>query len=169
MPMVFAALFISLVTSFAHIRSTQPALRAAIETGVTHSELFRELVDRLDASDVVVHVVYDYDPAPGIAGHLTFAASTGGVRYLRIAIVPRLGGSDLIAILGHELQHAVEIADEPSVVDQVSMAAFYATVGERRSGDRCPTFDTAAAVAAGDRIRREALGGGRVDGPDRRP
>jgi len=168
MPMVFAALLVSLVTSF-HIRSTQAELRAAIETGVAHSELFRELVDRIDASDVVVHIVYDHDPAPGIAGHITFAASTGGVRYLRIAIVPRLGGTDLLAILGHELQHAVEIAEEPSVVDQASMAVFYATVGEHRGGDRSPTFDTAAAVAAGDRIRREASGGGRADVPDRRP
>ena len=169
MPMVFAALFVSLVTPFAHIRSTEPELRAAVDAGVAHSDSFRELVDRLDASDVVVHIVYDHDPAPGIAGHLTFAASAGGVRYLRIAIVPRLSGYDLLAILGHELEHAVEIADAPSVVDQASMAAFYAAVGERRLSDRGSMFDTAAAVAAGDRIRREVLGGGRVDAPERRP
>jgi len=30
-------------------------------------------------------------------------------------------------------------------------------------------FDTIEAVAAGDRIRRETLRGGRVDGDDRRP
>ena len=169
MPMVVAALVVSLVTSFTHIRSTYPELRAALETGVAHSELFRELVDRIDASDVVVHLLYDPDPTPGVAGHLTFAASAGGVRYVRIAIAPRLGGYDLLAILGHELQHAVEIADAPSVVDQASMAAFYATVGERRATDRGTTFDTAAAVAAGARIRREALSGGRADAPERRP
>lgn len=113
------------------------------------------MVDRLDASDVVVHVVYDYDPTPGVAGHLTFAALAGGVRYVRIAIAPRLNANDLLAILGHEFRHAVEIADEPAVVDQTSMALFYAKVGERRrTGERCPTLDTAAAVAAGERIRR---------------
>jgi hypothetical protein len=169
MIIVCAALLASAVTSFTHVRSTEAPLRGALELGAAHSELFQALVDRLNASDVVVHVLYDDRPWPGVAGHLTFAASAGGVRYLRIAVRRRLSGCDLVAILGHELQHAVEIADERSVVDQPTMAAFYATAGERRNGDGRPTFDTAAAIAAGDRVRREFLGGGRTDGPDRRP
>jgi hypothetical protein len=116
---------------------------------------------------VVVHLVYDDHPEPGVVGHLAFTTSAGGVRYLRIAIVPHLSGCDLIAILGHELQHAVEIADAPTVVDQASMAAFYDAIGARREGRA--TFDTADAVATGEQIRRETLRGGRVDVPDRRP
>jgi hypothetical protein len=166
---IAALLAATLVAPSPHIRSTQPALVGAIADGSARSELFRALVDRLNASDIIVHVIFDERQEPGTAAHLAFAAKAGGVRYLRIVIAPRWSGCDLIAILGHELRHAVEIADEPRVVDQASMAAFYAAVGARRGGTSADTFDTAVAVAAGERIRREALRGGRVDGPDSRP
>lgn len=163
-----AALIAASFTTFTHVRTLHPALTAAIRAGVEQSDCFRALVDRIAASDIVVHVMYaDRQPA-GIAGHVAFAVAAGGARYVRISVSPRLRGCALLAILGHELQHVVEIADEPSVVDQASMAAFYSRIGEPLD-ERTTTFDTAAAVAAGDRVRREVLGNGRVDGPERRP
>ncbi|HZR22910.1 MAG TPA: hypothetical protein VFA59_04925, partial [Vicinamibacterales bacterium] len=73
------------------------------------SPAFRAILDRLNASDVIVHIAYDLQPPAGTAGRITLATVAGGVRYLRISISPKLRGCDLVAILGHELQHAVEI------------------------------------------------------------
>ncbi len=169
MTTVLAAVLAASIATFTHIRTTNPFLTAAIQAGVEQSESFRALVDRINDSDIVVHVVSEEQQAPGLGGHVAFAIAAGGVRYVRISVLPRLSGCELIAILGHELRHVVEIADEPSVVDQASMATFYSAIGARRRGERTAMFDTAAAVAAGDRIRREVLGHGRIDGPDRRP
>jgi hypothetical protein len=169
MSTIAIALIATLFTPFVHVRAIQPALQGALEAGIARSETFRGLVDRLNASDVVVHVMFDENAEASIAGHLTFATTAGGVRYVRIAIAPRFSGCDLIAILGHELRHAVEIASEPSIHDQASMAAFYAAIGERRAGPAQETFDTAEAIAVGQQIRREALGSGRSDGPHGRP
>jgi hypothetical protein len=169
MSTIAIALIAALLTPFVHIRAVQPALQDALEAGIARSDTFRELVERVNASDLVVHVVFDENPESGIAGHLTFATTAGGVRYLRIAIAPRFSGCELIAILGHELRHAVEIASEPSIRDQASMAVFYSAIGQRRGGPMREMFDTADAVAAGEQIRREALRGGRSDGPHSRP
>ncbi len=169
MTTICVALVAASLTTLTHIRTLHPSLTAAIHAGVEQSGSFRALVDRINGSDVVVHVMFDEQPEAGMAGHVAFAMAAGGVRYVRLSVSARLRGCALLAILGHELRHVVEIADERSVVDQKSMAAFYSRIGERRTADRRAMFDTEAAVATGDRVRREVLGHGRVDGPDRRP
>jgi hypothetical protein len=60
-----------------------------------------------------------------------------------------------IATLGHELQHAVEIAEAPEVVDARSLARFYARVGSERTSGACRLFDTQAAVDIGWQVSRE--------------
>jgi hypothetical protein len=59
-------------------------------------------------------------------------------------------------MLGHELRHAVEIADADSVVDQASLGAAYRRFGfastVMRSGEG---YDSQAAIDAGRRRRAE--------------
>jgi hypothetical protein len=145
----------SAAADISHLRMTDVTLAAAVASGINRSALFRELVDRINASDLIVHVVTDAALPHDIAGRLAFATRAGGYRYVRISIASRLRGCDLVVIIGHELRHAVEIADTPSLVDQRSMAAFYTEVGVRRAGPSRDTFDTTAAVEAGTRIRYE--------------
>jgi hypothetical protein len=61
-----------------------------------------------------------------------------------------------IAALGHELRHAVEIADAPSVVDDASLAAEYRRVGfpsrAVRSGNG---YESRAAIDAAHRVWAE--------------
>jgi hypothetical protein len=64
--------------------------------------------------------------------------------------------SKRIAILAHELQHAVEVADAPSTTDQVGMVRLYQRIGPRNAGDQAHCFDSAAAIATGQLIQREA-------------
>jgi hypothetical protein len=85
--------------------------------------------------------------------------STGGIhRYLVIDLACRRVELSQMATLGHELFHAIEIAEEPSVVNSSTLADLYSRIG-LQTGDSPGrrTFETRAAVAAGERVRRELL------------
>ena len=63
-----------------------------------------------------------------------------------------------MATLGHELFHAVEIAETPSVVSAETLADLYSRIGRKTSDSRgVRTFETEAAAAAGLRARRQLL------------
>jgi hypothetical protein len=139
-----------------HIRSTDTEILNALASGARLSPTLRRLVDRLEASDVVVYVTFDRSPAPRTAGHIAFVTSVPGRRYLQISVDRRNGPCPLIAILGHELQHAVEIADEPAVTGEAELAALYRRIGFRTAGDHhAECFDSNLAIATGQLIQRE--------------
>lgn len=147
-----------LMNNVPHIRSTRStagALVAAIDEGAERSATLRALVERLDGSDVIAYVEYaDLDDR--LAGQLAFMSAAGGRRYVHVSINRRQPRDLQIAILGHELEHAVEIADAPEVIDEPTMARFYARVGfggETIAG--VTRFDTLAAIAAGRRVLQE--------------
>ena len=146
---------------FPHIRSNQPALLEAVEAASRVSRTFRRIAERISASDVVVYLQYRMASEPGLAGATSFMSAAGGVRYLRVSIDPRLSGCQRFALLGHELQHAVEIADAQSVVDQQSLEALYRSVGFQSPAACRRCFESADAIAAGQRIQREVLMGRR--------
>jgi hypothetical protein len=59
----------------------------------------------------------------------------------------------MIAMIGHELQHAVEIAAEPTVRSKRDLQNYYKRIGvASRAGD---TWDTEAARHTGRRVARE--------------
>jgi hypothetical protein len=91
-----------------------------------------------------------------VEGELTFLAAAGGVRYVMVRLAWHLTTHRKIAILGHELQHAIEIADRPEIVDSRTLARAYEKFGfTRRAGPSRVDFDTAAAIGTGDTIWRE--------------
>jgi hypothetical protein len=143
--------------SFPHIRSNQPALLEAVDAASRLSPTFRQLAARLSTSDVIVYLHYRMAGEPGLAGATSFMTAAGGVRYLRVTIDPRLSGCERFALLGHELQHAVEIADATSVVDQRSLEALYRKMGFQSPAACARCFESAGAIAAGRRIQREVL------------
>jgi hypothetical protein len=144
------------------IRSSDPEVLDAIETGAQASETLRELIAHVEASDIVVYVVLRPSPSPSVAAHVSFISAAGGRRYVYIVIDPRYGGCQLTALLGHELQHVVEIADEPSVVDERSLAEFYRRIGFATNGWALERFESQRAIDAGQRVMREMLAPGSV-------
>ena len=138
-----------------HIRTTDPRLIRLLRDGARASETFRGLVARLNRSDVVVYLDCG-GRAPSSDGRLTFISAVGGYRYVHVRVT-RLASADVqIALIGHELQHAVEIADAPGVVDSHSLAREYQRIGFL-SPRITPgvSFDSDAAVEAGNRVLRE--------------
>ena len=150
-----------------HVRPLTADARDLVSTGLARSELIRKMVDHLEASDLVVYVALRWFMADR-TGQLTFIGSTGGVRYAMIRIGSGHILSDEIATLGHELRHAVEVADAPAVVDRVSFARHYARIGMdlgRVGVSR--QYETTTAVEAGQYVARELaepLAGSRVGG-----
>jgi hypothetical protein len=139
-----------------HVRTTDAHMRAAITDGVERSAFFRDLVAQLDASDVIVYVQSDRAMPPRLQGRLVLLSVAGGRRYVLVRIACGLTGPEQIAILGHELQHAVEIANAESVVDEGSLAAEYRRIGFA-SGVLRPGagYDSRAAIEAGRRVWHE--------------
>jgi hypothetical protein len=139
-----------------HIRSGNEALLDALATGVKASPTLRRIASSLEASDVVVYVVFEPSPTNGVAAHVSFISAAGGRRYLHVGIDPRFSGTQLIALLGHELQHAAEIAAEASVVDSRTLAEFYRRVGFGGTFGTREHFESDRAIEAGYRVGREA-------------
>jgi hypothetical protein len=70
----------------------------------------------------------------------------GGHRYLRIHVDPGIPDQAAIALLAHELQHAMEIADARWVVDQRALAQLYMCIGfESRARGASRGVDTVRA------------------------
>jgi hypothetical protein len=138
------------------IRSTDRRLRSLLELGLRISPTLRALVARLHASDVVVYLQCDGVGAPD--GRLTFLTTAAGYRYvvIRMARLPR---ARQIAMMAHELRHAVEIADTPAIVDGPSLVREYRRIGYENVWSQLPgvSFDTRAAVHAGEQVLKELM------------
>jgi hypothetical protein len=137
------------------LRATDADTQALVLRGLAESPSLRALVDRLEQTDVVVYLKCGRLRG-GVDGQLTFVSAVGGFRYVIVQIAWHLPMQRRIATLGHEVQHALEIAAHPSIVDQGSMKEAYSRIGfERDHPNRGAAFDTEAAVRVGERIWKE--------------
>ena len=142
-----------------HVRSTDPRVHEWLRIGAAESQTFRTLLNTLADSDVIVHV----QPVDRLmtAGQTYFVTATRTVRYVRIEVSFRGSVNDTVALIGHELQHAVEIAQEPRIRDRQALSLFYKGMpGNSMSGTE---YDSAAARVIEDRVRREMWGAARAE------
>lgn len=135
------------------VRGVTPKMQKLIVEGVRRSITFRNLVEALNKSDLVVYLEATNKLPAGLDGRLTFLTSAGGVRYLHAQITGNLALEELIAIAGHELQHAIEVAAHPEVRDAASLAKLYERIGI--PGIVKNRYDTNAAQSTGKRVRSE--------------
>jgi hypothetical protein len=136
-----------------HIRTSDAEVTVAVRDGLWRSDTFRRLVDRVLRSDVIVYIRLDAFLRPGLDGQLAFMAQGGDARYVRVSVRPQSRADRFIAIIGHELHHALEVADDASVVDPLSMALLYRRIGgSPGAGDH---YETKEAMAVGRLVWRE--------------
>jgi hypothetical protein len=141
---------------FEHVRPEAPMLKTAIAAALEGSPTFRSIVERIDGSDVIVHMTCGYFKSATLAGRTMLSSAGPDVRYVRVQILCDQSPQALVAIVAHELQHVAEIASERAVVDDSSFGRLYRKIG-------FPTclswetnqFETAAAVETGRRVRAE--------------
>jgi len=135
-----------------HIRTTDATMRRLLKRGFRGSPSFAALVTRLQRSDVYVYVE-EVPRLPGaLEGRMMMLPRAHQHRYIRIQIALRGDNEDSVAVLGHELQHAVEVAEAEDVFDQDALAKLYQRIGVR-GGEH--VYDTVAAQQMGRTVRRE--------------
>jgi hypothetical protein len=136
--------------TFTRVRSTEPYLIGLIFEGYERSPTFRDLVDFLQQTNVIVSI----QPLPCAGGRvrscLVGVRGSSQERHIWIKVDPRQTIRDrLVATIAHELQHAVEIAEHPDVTDASSVLRLYRTIAVGRCGrglsEECET--TRARVA----------------------
>jgi hypothetical protein len=142
-----------------HVRGTDEASATLIRDLVARSATGRELVDRLDRSDLVVYVRRRLFTTGTVTGRIGFVRGDCRQRYVAIEIAAPRNYVDELSSLGHELQHAVEIAGEGGVCDATALAELYTRIGDpvERWGGMADTFETRTAAETGFRVRRELL------------
>jgi len=157
--LVCCACFASPATAFdaAGVRSTSAEALALIKEGADRSPSFSGLLERISESSGIVYVEFGYCALGHLNGCLLpFVVPSTGGRYLRILVTPdrtRESHDRLIALIAHELQHALEVLAHPEVVDVDSMLEMYSRIGVPLAGRK--GYETSAAHAVQDAVLSE--------------
>ena len=118
----------------------------------TRSETLRASLDHLDRSDLIVYLAEGSCPNPQSIACLSMIGRNAAKRFVRITFVMQAHGSrtilatftdHLLAQMAHELQHAIEVADDPVVVDGATLGAAYQRWGFRPDPKSTTTKPTA--------------------------
>jgi hypothetical protein len=125
----------------AHVRPVSASVNTLLTEATTRSSIVNQLVERLTGTDVIVYVELVASPEIPLA-RTKLVSGSPGARFLRISINGRNPPWDRVALLAHELQHAVEIATAADVRDDEGVRRLYARIGFPGGTDR---FETVAA------------------------
>ncbi len=123
-----------------------------IDIARTACPTVQRLLDTLQRTDVMV-LVEVRDQVLNRTGHLRFVGAGNGTRWLRITIDGGNRQAEQAGWLAHELQHAVEVAAAPNVIDAEGLERLYTGIGTNMGDGQ---FETDAAVAAGKQALDEA-------------
>ena len=134
-------------------RPLDPIAAQTFANAMSRSAAVRSLVTILERSNVIVHIESSQRMPEGIAGTTRFVTARAGFRYVRITIFSELPATERTAILGHELQHACEIADS-GAADVESLRRIFLRDGTRRGS----FFETDGAIAVERIVRLELMG-----------
>lgn len=140
------------------LRSEDPLVSKIVARGLRESATFRQLYQQLEnSSNLIVHLRRGSDGKVG-SGYNQFVARAGSYRFVRITINVAQANDAAIALLGHELRHAVEVAEAEAVDDGHDYQRLYERIGYsscRQAVRRC--YETNEAVTTGREIMRELL------------
>ena len=136
-------------------RPLDPLAAETLAHAIERSAITRTLIEHLESSNVIVHIVTAAQMEYGIGGTMRFVTSRGGYRYLRITLAAGLPLKHRSAILAHELQHAWEVARSPATHVEAIRRLF------ENEGHRAGEYyETRAAIEIERNVRMELTAGG---------
>ncbi|HET7219597.1 MAG TPA: hypothetical protein VFJ02_16185 [Vicinamibacterales bacterium] len=138
------------------VRAADVIVQAMLTEGLRRSPTFASLMTALNRRDVIVYIERSMTLPRETMGRLTIVPGVRDQRYLRIQIRADLSRGESIALIGHEMTHAMEIADEPEVRGPEGVIKLYERIGHSSGG--LHVYDTVAAQDAGRKVRREMTG-----------
>jgi hypothetical protein len=134
------------------VRPLDDPARTIVSIGERSSATVEQLLAALERSDVVVYV--QTAARLGAPGVLTFVAHGEPLTYVLIRVELDQSPRDRIAMLAHELTHALEVAEaQPPIRSEADLVALYRTVGFR--GRSARDFESARARANERQARGE--------------
>jgi len=137
------------------IRSESSRIVEAIARGREGSPTFRRLIETIEATDGLVFVDEGVCRGGVRACLLLSVTVAGPSRLLRIVVnLRKASGCEAVEMIGHELQHAIELLRNPGIRSDIQAYNFFFNVG-RTSASR---FETEAAMQAGIAIASEGCG-----------
>jgi hypothetical protein len=145
------ALLSAAVPPAPRVRSSNPVIAAAIVEAQARSATFKSLVEIIEKTDGIVYV------ERGRCGHgvpacLSHSVVSGdGYRLLRILVDSTSDLVALIATIGHELRHAIELLTEPTVRTTAAAYNYYS----REFPNTGRAFETPGAIQTGLQVDRE--------------
>jgi hypothetical protein len=135
-----------------HVRTLDREARRLLEVAIASSPTVARMVADLEATDLIVWV--EANPfLTKTRGEMLVAAATTEVRHVSIKVKTPGWLPDVVSVLGHELQHALEVAAAHEVRDAAGQRQFYRRIGYQAMDGEC--FETEAAVEVGRRVARE--------------
>jgi hypothetical protein len=141
------------------VRSTDTRVLDLLREGADRSVTFRALVDTIGRSNGIVYIEFGYCAFGHLDGCLLpFLALAHGDRYLRIVVINdknRRSHDQLLALMAHEMRHALEVLEHEDVVNIATMETMYRRIGVPLTG--LSGYETSAARAAGDDVLAELL------------
>jgi hypothetical protein len=141
----------SAAMSATRLRPVSNISRAIVAEAFRRSATVRRLVTELQQLDTLVFIDLNLNPMVD-RGTTSVMASAGGFRMLRVLISSALDPRRRIEVLGHELQHALEIARERSVVNDATLRDLYGRIGFAMGQT---SYETAAARQIELEVRRD--------------
>ena len=155
-PSAAASVQMLLAANSRRVRAATPRVERVLVEGVRRSETFATLISKIHDTDLIVYVEPTFAMPADTAGRILLSGVAGNQRYLRVQVRGTLQGDQMIAVIAHELQHALEVAADPAVVDEAALVALYRRIGDRSGG--VPGYDTEAARVTGRVVRDELIG-----------
>ena len=141
-----------------HLRVEDRQLQQLVEQGTRQSETLHLLVTNLESSDVIAYLRCDPQLGKRMFGNLSFVTLAGNYRFVLIRVGCVGARVHQIAVIGHELRHAIEVADASGIVDVASFQREYSRIGFPSnfvSRDHVMSYETDNAKQAGVRILHE--------------
>ena len=139
------------------LRPQDPRCIQVLKEGAARSATFRGLVNRIEASNLIVYIAVNPILKSSLSGALTWMTRAGDYRYVRASISADLGLDQMIASVAHELQHAVEVIEDESVTDERSLVELYKRIGQPSGAAGRLGWETLAAQRTGTQVRRELV------------
>lgn len=133
------------------LHPTTQRLAALIEEATARSSTFRNMVASIEATDGMVFIEEGKCPRGVPACLIWQLTQAGRYRVLFVVIDTRRPDIHLMASIGHELRHALEVLEDPSVRTTAAIKRFYM----RQLAAGSYIVETAAATAAGVDVLRE--------------
>lgn len=163
-PRAFEAPHTAIYGAFDHLRPQGSRVEGWLRDARRRSPTIRRLLERIERSEVIVYLDISRALPPDVSACLTWMAATASGRILRVSFKQDLGTTEAMALLGHELQHVVEVIEHPEVRSPEALLDLYTRIGHPSAGTG-QRWDTADAIAIGTLVRLEATSEPR---PDRR-